>query len=153
MASPSINRQPYAYGDMFEDNAAGTNITITTAGTFYGWTTASASGLEDGVTFSSDATADRLTVNSTGQWLITATCSYNAGANDVTQGAIFVDGALTDIQWYRTMGAASTIGVAACSGILSVAENSYIDLRFTSDGNGDVMVINNLHVTVSKVGN
>jgi hypothetical protein len=41
MASPSINRQPYAYGDMFEDNAAGTNITITTAGTFYGWTTAS----------------------------------------------------------------------------------------------------------------
>ena len=29
-----------AYGDMYENNASGTAITITTTGTYYGWTTA-----------------------------------------------------------------------------------------------------------------
>lgn len=153
MASPASNRNPHHYSFMSEDNDAGTNITVATGGTFYGWVTATG-GPEDGITFSSDATADRLTVSSTGTYRVMANASYSANNSAQTKGAVFVSGVENgNLQWHRTMGAAASVGSAGCNGNIDLTANQYIDLRFTSNTNGHVIVLNHVQVSISKIGN
>jgi hypothetical protein len=138
---------------MYEDNDSGTSITVVTGGTYYGWITA-AGGPEDGITFSSDATADRLTVTTGGKYRIMANAAYDAGNSDQTKASIFLDGVeQSDLQWHRTMGAAAAVGSAGCNGILTMTANQYIDLRFTSNTNSDVINLYHVQVSIKKIGN
>lgn len=147
--------QPDSYGEMYEQGLASV-ITVSTAGTYYGWTTAS-SGLVAGtglVTFTDNSTADRLTVGVDGGGIYRVDCfvSFSGSNSAVIEGAIYKTGSREDkISFTRKLGVGGDVGTAACSGLLSLSSGDYIDLRFTSDSNGDTLTIANLNVSITRV--
>lgn len=147
-----------SYCDIYESNAGGSTITVVTAGTYYGWTTATES-ICAGATFADftgDATADRITIGASGggTYLVNASVSFSAGNTDQTKGAIHLGGALqTMCEFDRTMGAAASVGSAGISCLLTLASTNYIDLRFTSNTNGDALVVYKTNLSVVKVTN
>ena len=151
MASPASNRTPLHYGYMYEDSA-GSTITLTTAGTWYGWITATG-GDEDGITFSSDGTADRLTVNSDGVFFGSLSVSFNGSASEVIHGNVHKNGSPTSFQFERKLGAGGDVGTAAVSGIVTAASGDYFDLRFTSGNNTKTMDVIHAHFSIIKIGN
>jgi hypothetical protein len=136
---------------MYEDGS-GSTITLTTAGTWYGWVTATG-GIEDGITFSSDGTADRLTVNSSGIFLGTLSVSFNGSASEVIHGNVHKSGSPTTFQFERKLGAGGDVGTAAVSGIVAANSGEYFDLRFTAGTNTKTMDVLHCHFTITKVGN
>ncbi|MCP4255514.1 MAG: hypothetical protein GY775_19335 [Candidatus Scalindua sp.] len=139
-----------AYGSMYE-NSTGSTITITTAGTFYGWTTATDGGSSN-CTFTGNITADRITFNTAGVFRIDGTISFSGSSNSTVVGTIFKNGVATNIEFTRKLGTGGDTGTASLGSLpLSVVANDYIDLRFTADGNGDSINIVNAQIMVSKV--
>lgn len=151
------NVGPPSYGQLYEDGA-GSTITVTTAGTFYGWTTASA-GLTAGAGFvvadTSNATADRLTVGSSGAgtYLVTFSVSYSGTANRTAHWTIFKDGvAQGNVSFERKLGTGGDVGSGSCQGMLALVSGNYLDARVTSDNNGDLVVVNHASLTINRVG-
>jgi hypothetical protein len=130
------------YGWMYEHTAigSGTTITLTTAGTFYGWVSASSGAVTGGnyVTFTGDATADRLTIGSdgAGTYLVDLTMSFASSSNaHVLYCSVFDGGVETDIGWHRNIGTASAVGSAGSTGILTLSASDYLDVRCSSSVN------------------
>jgi hypothetical protein len=144
-----------AYGSMYEDNDSGSSITVTTAGTFYGWTTAT-TGEVDGthVTFTGDATADRMTVATSGigKYLVNAQISFGGTLSATVQCSIFKDGTeLPNCSFTRKLGTGGDVGSASITGFVDVTSAGYLDLRFTSDGNGDSVDIYKCSLNIHRI--
>lgn len=142
-----------ADGEMYEYNTSGvtTNITVLTAGEFYGWTTAT-EGVTNGITFDSNSTSDRLTVSNSGDYLVNASISFGTATNNrIVEGSVFKNGVKVDFLSFRRKLSSGDLGVAAITGIISLAATDYIDLRFTSDGTGDVIGVEIINFNISQV--
>jgi hypothetical protein len=140
------------YGNLYEYSSAN-SITVTTLGTYYGWTTAAA--VVSGMTADlADATGDNLVADTAGKYSVQGSFSFGATANSTIQGAIHVDGAIASDspRFVRKIGSGGDTGSASIGGILTLAAAEEVSMRFTSDGNGDVISIDEFSLTLVRVG-
>jgi hypothetical protein len=140
------------HGALYEDaGSPGTVITITTAGTFYGWKSATAGPLRGITADVADATADHLTVARTANYLVTMFVSFSGSNNAVAEGSIFVDGVESTVKFYRKLGTGGDVGTATAQGILALTAAEEVSLRFTSDGNGDTINVWAACLTLTEI--
>ena len=145
-----------AFGSLYENTEAGTSLTITTANTYYGWISASADGYKYMTLDTSNATADRMTVDAggDGDYFISFNASFFTANNNVlTHFAVFKNGTITN----------NVIGEHLCtnanveqqisgSGILTgLVANDYLDLRITADNNGEVITLKHVSLTAVRI--
>lgn len=127
-----------AYGELYEDNGS-TAITVTTAGTYYQWTTTTVGTqlLNTGSTTNDNITID---TGGDGAYKIDVSTSFTATANSIISWAVFKNGTrLTNVTAQRKVSAAGDVGSVSISGIVSLAATDTIDLRVTSNSNGDTV--------------
>ena len=127
-----------AYGSMYEDNSGGS--TLVSASSYSGWVTATA-GVVDGnsiVTFNNNSTADYLGVSVGGDYKISFHASFTNAGGNLTTAAIFVDNnERIEIKDTRQGDSAELRNLVA-SGILTLADNDEVDLRFHSSSSDDI---------------
>lgn len=149
-ATNSYTTSGPAYGNLYEDNGA-TNITCTTAGTFYQWASSSA-GLSFGTTLSTASDNITITAGSAGVYL----ASLNISASCVGSGmeahiAVFVNGIrqtnVTNVARIENLGAEP---LSAC-GLISLAVGDVVDVRVTGENNGDVFIPKNVNFTLNRI--
>jgi hypothetical protein len=144
-----------AHGQLYEDNETGSTITTTTAGTFYGWTTATSTGLKLMTADTSNATADRLTVSQggDGNYMVSFSVSYSTTNNNISSHwQVFKNGtAVANINTERKFINGSYVSVVSSNGIISLVSNDYIDLRCTTDNNGEVITIKHCSLNAVRI--
>lgn len=146
-----------SYGEMFENIPAGVTVTVTTAGTYYGWISAGAGVLapDSPVAFTGDATADRLTVGAEGEGIYQVTARVNAkGPNSANVTfAIHKNGTIqNNLKAYVEFDATAKVAQFLISGFISLEDTDYIDLRVTSSTNADVITIYQASVLLQRIG-
>jgi len=137
------------YGEMYESNtliSGGTEITLTTAGTFYPWESAG-TGEVNNVTFTDGGSgvADRLTVTETGTYQVTLALSFTGDSFIFTpfdlSAAVFVNGVQsTKLITHRNI-SSFNVGSASITGIVNLTATDYLDLRISSNSAGEVASI------------
>lgn len=154
------------YGELYENDLGGAtvDITVTTAGVYYGWVTATAGELSGTGYVTADVTAsgsctgavdcDKLILgaNGAGVYSVSFGVSFAGTSNALIYGKVYVNQAATDIGFARKLSTGGDVGSAARSGILTLAASDRIGVRFTSDGNGDEISIESLHLTLTRIG-
>jgi hypothetical protein len=143
-----------AYGQLYEDSA-GSTITVTTAGTYYGWVTATDAGINSKVSFTNNATADRLTIGTGGDgvYRVTFSVCYTATNNDVCHWTIHKNNvAQSAINSETKVNLLADILHAGSTGLLSLVATDFVDLRLTSATNGTVATVNHCSLTIDRVG-
>ncbi|HUW13929.1 MAG TPA: hypothetical protein VM537_29670 [Anaerolineae bacterium] len=140
-------------GNMYEYGSANT-ITVTTAGTYYGWTTAVAAKVNGMTADTADATADHFTIVEAGEYEVKATVSFGGTGNSTVRCAVHVDGVINADcpRFTRKLGAAGDIGTAAPAGTITLAAGEEVSLRFTSDGNGDSVDLEDVSFSIRRLG-
>lgn len=137
----TVNNSPVSdkpYGEIYEHNDAGSTITVTTAGTYYGWTTASSGSLNRMTANLLNGEADHIIVQDAGAYFVAASMTIDGEVNATVDGTVCKNGTpQNNLHFHRDMGTAAEEGVASISGLLVCAADDEIDLRFTSDSNGD----------------
>ena len=145
-----------SYGGMYETGAT-TVIDVAAAGTYYGWVSAT-TGLVSGagyVTFDDNATADRLTIGTSGGgvYAVTANVAYSGTANSTAICSVHVGGTRQEkCSLKRKLGAAGDVGSAGLTCNLSLAATNYLDLRCTADTNGDDVTIQEANLHIHRIG-
>ena len=131
-----------AFSTMFENNAGGS--TIANASSFTGWVTATAGEQDDNgfAVFSSNATADRITINRAGVYQVNFSVNFTNAGGNLTTAAIFLNGVVTGL----ITGMAGDSGEIRQMGTgfpVALALADFIDLRLesTSSDNIDVYQI------------
>ena len=142
------------HGEMYEDNGSGSTITVTTAGTYYGWQTATAGEVAGVTTDVADAASDHFIIGTGmgGAFSISFSMSYSAPNNAVTSCFLHDSAVITPIGFRRTMGAAAAIGSASANGIYAAAAADELNIRCTSDTNSDAIVVYNVGFVIHRVG-
>jgi len=146
-----------SYGQLFEHKDATSLITVATAGQYYGWVTSEA-GLTSGAgtitTDTSNATADQLIVgeNGAGTYSASFSISCNGSSNSLIEGAIHVnDVKHNQLSAFRKLGGGD-FGNVGATGLLTLNNSCYVDLRVTSDGDGNVIRVGHVQLTLHRVG-
>lgn len=145
-----------SYGYLYEDNDSGSVITCTYAGVYYGWVTATEGFVAGAGLVTSDVadgTADHLTIGASGggKYIVSLNVAFS-GANDAeVEGALFVDGVETEIEFQRVLSSTGDIGSASCSGILDLSNTEELSFRLTSDGNGDTVTIYRCQLVIHRI--
>ena len=141
------------HGQMYErDLVTPTTITVTTAGTYYGWVSATEFSAENGITFAGNATADRLNLTIAGEYEVCAQISFGGTGGAIVDGAIHKSNVLQEqLCFRRKLGTGGDVGSASLTGYVYSDGSNFIDLRFTSDDNGDDVNINVCSVSVQKI--
>lgn len=142
-------------GYLFEADWAGTNaITVVTAGTFYGWTTAGSRDLDGFTADTADVTADHLTAStgSAGSYAIAMEVNFSGTLSAVVECYIFDTGVQTDIGIVRKLGVGGDVGDSGDSGQYTVADADEFSIRCTSDGNGDLINIYKFSILMHRIG-
>ncbi len=141
-----------SYGSLYE-NGAGTGITVTTAGTYYQWVSTTV-GEEAGAGYVVGSTSsDDLTVgaNGAGKYRVTFTVSLSAPTDALVKGALHKNGSLTVARAQTKLDNGTDIIDMTGGGIVTLASTDTIDLRFTSDNNGDVVTVYNVSVIIQRI--
>jgi hypothetical protein len=138
------------YGTMFEDST-GTQINMATGGTYYGWVSAT-SGLSNAVTFTGDATADRLVVHDPGNYFVMGTFAFSGSVAINVIGKLFKNSTgVGSIDFERKLSASGDIGSASFSGALTMNAEDFIDVRFTADGDTKNIVLKHCNLFIFKL--
>lgn len=144
-----------AYGSLYENNDTGSTITTTTAGTYYGWVTATAGGNNLTTLDTANATADRITVDTGGGGVFFVAFSasfYNANNNVQTHIAVFKNGVIApNLVGETTPVNANYEQNVPGNGILTLAAGDYIDLRITTNNNGEVVTLKHVSLTLHRI--
>jgi hypothetical protein len=144
-----------AYGS-FYDNASAATITVTTAGTYYGYISATTGANLSLVSFTGDGTADRLTISTGGAGLYLASYSFTFSSGTglrITTGQLFKNGAgIADSKAAEYAATAAKSYNMAMSVIVSLAATDYIDFRITNSTNGTVITVDYLEVNLIRIG-
>lgn len=141
-----------SYGAMFENKTNGRTLSTITS-TLKGWTTATEGVVDTAtiVTFSDNSTADRLVVGAggAGDYHIAFSSSFTNSGGNTTTAAIYLndveqvsikDTSESDSSKHRNL---------VSSGILTLAVNDYIDLRYGCES-GDAVKIYQCQVNINK---
>ena len=146
-----------SYGYLYEDNDTGSTITVTYLGVYYGWTTAT-SGHVAGAGYVTadvaDGTADHLTIGASGagKYVAQAFMSFSGENSAEVEAAIFVNGAESEIEFQRKLGATGAdIGSGSCGGILDLSASDEVSFRVTSDGNGDDVNVYRCQLCIHRI--
>ena len=130
-----------AYGGLYEDNSSGSAISATTS--YVGWVSATA-GVVDGsiVSFTDNATADRLTIGTggAGDYRVAFHANVTNSGGKLTTGAIHVNGVEQVAVKMSLTGDSSKAVLLAASNPLTLAVGDYVDLRFKSESSDTVTV-------------
>lgn len=147
-----------AYGGLYE-NSVGSAITVTTAGTYYGWKSATAGTLSGAGYVTADVanvTADNLTIGASGAgvYFVTLNVSYsNNQDNRTVEGAIFKGSTeQLNIEWKRKAAVGADLGSVSASGFLTLAAGDTISFRLTSSTNGDIVTVRVVNLTIHRIG-
>ena len=146
-----------SYGGLYE-NSGGSAITVTTAGTYYGWTTATA-GTVAGAGYVTadvaDATGDNLLIGASGAgtYFVALACSYSTNQDNRTvEGAVFKNTSeALNIEWKRKAAVSGDIGSVSAQGFLALAAGDKVSFRLTSSTNGDVVTVKVVNLTIHRV--
>ncbi len=141
-------------GEMYEDNASGSSITITTAGNFYQWVTTTG-GINTGSGYVvHSASTDDLVIGSKGEgnYDCSFSGSFSGSINSIVKGAIFVNEVeQTNIKFTRTLPVGVSVnGSFGAKGKIAVSDGDAITARFTSDSNGDTVLIIECNVSITR---
>ena len=143
------------YGSIFETDPTGsTVITLTSADTYVGWVTAGASVMSNGVAFTNNTTADRITIQigAAGDYEIDFTASFGGSVSERITIAVFKNGVeQTNIKAFRKLNAAGDVGNVAANDILTLAEDDFIDVRFKAVNASKQVNIFQCNLRVKKV--
>jgi hypothetical protein len=153
--------QMYEAAELYEDNSFGspTTITMTNAGTYYGWVEAT-----EGETFGNtstdvtDATADKIIIGEDGLYKIEFCISFSGSNNSQVEGAIFNTPFLTGtpersrIRFLRKLSSAGDIGSGSAHGLIRLYAGDKIDMRFKSNSWSETLDVYNVNFIANKVG-
>lgn len=137
-------------GELYESNAGGTAIAVTSTGVFYQWVS-STTGTCTGTTCS--AATDNVTIGTAGTYLVNASMGLVGDAGKVITMAVHVDGAeKTNCEALR---AETTPNVArqnlATSCVLVLAAEAVVDLRITENQNIGTVTVYQANLNVAQV--
>ena len=139
------------HGTLEEENPGGSTITVTTAGTYYGWTTSEVYHVQ-GVTADFTGTSDGLVPDDGGNFLMVGAVSFRGTPNSTIECGIFVDDVQEHVAFRRKLGAGGDVGAAPIATCLTgIDGGDKIDVRFTANSNGDTVIIENLHWSIVKI--
>ena len=128
----SYEQMGTSYGELYEDNAGGTSITITDATTYYPWVSTTV-GASRNMTLS--AASDDITIVTGGAYFISAQVSYAGSNTTIYTWAIHKGGsALTGFKVQRTIGTGTDIGSVSISGITTLATSDVLNLEVLANG-------------------
>ena len=139
-----------AYGELYEDGGS-TAIMVTTAGTYYQWASA-AVGTQ--LLNTGSAVTDNITVGTGGPgvYLVNASISFTATNNSITTWAVFKNGSrLANITQGRKVSTSGEVGSISLNGLVSLAATDTIDLRATSNNNGDTVTPVQVNLSITRI--
>lgn len=143
-----------SYADLYEDSG-GTVIDVASAGTYYQWVSTTV-GTETGANLAdADVTSDNITIGKYGGgvYYINVVISFEGENNAVVHCGVHLGGVKQDnLSFNRNMAANSTVGSASVGGLLTLANTNVVDLRCTSDTNGDDVTVYHANLSVVRVG-
>lgn len=146
-----------SYGALYEDNDTGTAIAITTAGTYYGWKSATQGEVAGSGYVTSDvadATADHLTIGASGGgvYAVDASASILVADGKTIKGYLFISGARQYVGFeVENQTGGAQIFNGAASGILDLSNTEELSLRFTSDSSSDSITAYRAQVTARRI--
>jgi hypothetical protein len=122
------------YGHLYQDSIpSNETISVASADTWYGWTTATAGVLQGVTADTSDATADHLTIpaGGAGDYMVIMKVDGFPATNEIFEWSVHVDGSqkvqLTALSYNPTGDAGAQASVA--SGIIALADAEEVSLR------------------------
>jgi len=140
------------YGVLNEENPSGSDITIATAGTYYGWTTATAVNLNN-MTADFTGVADGLVVDDGGKgdYIVLVAVSFSGTPQKLIEGQVFINETPSHAGIRRKLGAGGDVGAAGVMDVLTLANDDKVSMRFTSTTNGDIVTIESCHFVLIKL--
>jgi hypothetical protein len=145
-----------SYGALYEDNDSGSAISVTTGGTYYGWTTATSGELAGSgyvTADTADVTADHLTIGASGAGIYVChlTASFTGSTSETFKGYLFNSGVITHIGWERAFPATSSTGSAGASGLLDLSASDEISFRVTSAGSSKSLTVYRCQLSIFRI--
>lgn len=146
-----------SYGWLYEDNDAGTAITLTSAGTYYGWKSATEGEVAGAGYVTSDVadvTADHLTIGASGAgyYEVTVAASFLIASGSTIKGYLFNTGVRINVGFEQeNQNAGSVIHSCSASGILSLSNTDELSMRFTSDKGSDSITVYRAHISIRRL--
>ena len=141
---------PAAYGNMYENNESGSAMNSTTKR----WITAAAGKLDGNgiVTFSDNATGDRLVIGTggAGDYFIDAKCDQTNAGGNVSKMVIQVNGVDTIIEDEHASDSGDHRQLNT-SNILTLADNDYLSMYVVSSTPIDVITAHHTSLTVRRL--
>lgn len=154
-AADNITYEAADYGEIFENTGSpGTSLTLTTGGTYYGWVSATAGDLNNVTADTADATADHLTVATTGAYRIAGSVSFSGTPAGATiHCAAHIDGTIVPhIGSYRKLGTAGDVGAMSISGIETLTAGEEVSLRCSAASNSRTISFWTVNLSISGIG-
>lgn len=146
--------QSRAYAELYEVNAYGSTITVSTAGQWYQWTTAIV-GQGTGPSLAQGYSAtDEIIIGDAGSgaYLVTVSASVGGTPGSTVSMTVFQDSyAMTQISAEATLDASGNSTSLFASGILSLSTGASVTLRFSSDGSGNVVYVYRANLSVTRI--
>ena len=143
---------PPAYGQLYEDNVAGSTISITTGDTYYQWVTSTA-GASNLATLST--ANDNITIDAggAGVYEVVIQMSYLGTASEIFTWRVFVDGSQTsEVSSARMIGASGDAGSQSAVGLLTLADADVVDLRVSCPTSTTSVTVRHVSLTLERVG-
>lgn len=141
-----------AYAEIYEVNESGTDLTLST-NSFTPWNSAW-QGAYDGdlVIDTINGISSRIQVNSSGNYQIDVSCSFNGDNNHIVNGSVFLnDVKFPRVSFFQVLNS-NDATTASASGIVTLQEGDYIDLRFKSSKNNKDISLQVANLRLTKIG-
>jgi len=141
------------YAEIYE-SGAGSVITVTTAGTWYQWTTTNAGDEAGAPLADASATSDDITIGASGAgtYLVTAQASLSGAASALVEGIVTINGTPDNsLRCAHKLDASGNTASVSISGLVTLAAADTVDLRFTSSTNGDTVTVYHANLSVQRV--
>jgi len=147
------------FGELYEIISGGTPTTValTTSGTWYGWNSAWKGTLSTGMTADTTlAFASKMYISRYGLYNIQLAMSVGGSQNQtITTSVFIVNGATeteTRIKVFSKMGSQGALISGSSMGVLELVSGDELDIRFSSNSNGETLDIYSINFIVTKVG-
>ncbi len=151
----------YESAELFECNgfSSPTSISLPLVGNSYGWVNAT-----EGAIFGSmltniiNSTADQIIIGESGLYQINISASFGGSNNNQVMGAVYhtpegSTATMTRIKFISRIQNSPDIVSASTHGVLELVKGDIIDIRFSSNTNGENVDIYILNLSATKVGN
>jgi len=147
------------FGELYEIITGGApkTVDLTTADTWYGWKTAEEGTLSTGMTAdTTDAFADKMFISRYGLYNIQLAMSVGGSQNQTITSSVFIIRSTVDtetrIKVFSKMGSQGALISGSSMGVLELFPGDILDLRFSSNSNGETLDIYSINFIVTKVG-